>query len=198
MKAIFNISYGIYVLTAKTDKYNGCIINTLIQVTSNPSRISITVNKDNYTTKMIQESGEFNVSILDVTTDFELIKRFGFASGKDTDKFANYTGYALADNGIPYITEHTNSYISAKVISVTDVGTHLTFVADLVADVELNDKESATYAYYFSNIKPKPEKPKKNSYVCTICGFIYEGETLPPDYVCPICKHGAEVFELME
>ena len=141
MKALYNISYGIYILTAKGDKNNGCVINTLMQVTSNPCRISITVNKDNYTTKMIEKTGEFNVSILDTMTKFDLIQRFGFSSGKDVDKFDGFDGFAIAKNNIPYITSHTNSYLSAKVVSKTDVGTHITFVADVTEDVVLRETE---------------------------------------------------------
>ncbi len=195
MKALFNIPYGLYVLTAKDEKDNGCIINTLQQVTSTPTKISITVNKDNYTTKMIEKTKVFNVSILDKSVSFDLIKNFGFASGKDVNKFENFNDYKLAENGVVYITKHTNSYLSAKVVSQTDVGTHITFVADVTEDVVLSDTESVTYDYYLKNIKPKPEEKTKNSYVCSICGYVYEGEELPKDFICPICKHGVEVFE---
>lgn len=195
MKALFNIPYGLYVLTAKDQKDNGCIINTLQQVTSSPTRISITVNKDNYTTKMIEKTKVFNVSILDKTVTFDLIKNFGFASGKEVNKFENFKDYELAKNGVAYITQHTNSYLSAKVVSQTDVGTHITFVADVTEDVVLSQTESVTYDYYLKNIKPKPEEKAKNSYVCSICGYVYEGEELPKDFICPICKHGVEVFE---
>ena len=198
MNPLFNISYGLYILTAKSDKYNGCIINTLMQVTSNPNRISITVNKDNFTTKIIEETGEFNVSILDKTTDFEIVKHFGFSSGKDVYKFDNFCDYKLSENKIPYITKHTNSYISAKVISKLDVDSHLTFVADVTDMAELSNNESVTYSYYQANIKPKPAKTKKNSYVCKVCGYVYEGDDLPEDFVCPICKHGTEAFELQK
>lgn len=195
MKALFNIPYGLYVLTAKDEKDNGCIINTLQQITSSPTRISITVNKDNYTTKMIEKTKVFNVSILDKTVTFDLIKNFGFASGKEVNKFENFKDYELAKNGVAYITQHTNSYLSAKVVSQTDVGTHITFVADVTEDVVLSQTESVTYDYYLKNIKPKPEEKTKNSYVCSICGYVYEGEELPKDFICPICKHGVEVFE---
>ena len=195
MKALFNIPYGLYVLTAKDEKDNGCIINTLQQVTSSPTRISITVNKDNHTTKMIEKTKVFNVSILDKTVTFDLIKNFGFASGKEVNKFENFKDYELAKNGVTYITQHTNSYLSAKVVSQTDVGTHITFVADVTEDVVLSQTESVTYDYYLKNIKPKPEEKTKNSYVCSICGYVYEGEELPKDFICPICKHGVEVFE---
>ena len=198
MSALYNITYGLYILTAKTHKHSGCVINTLMQVTSSPARISITINKDNYTTKMIEQTGEFNVSILDMSTTFDIIKRFGFSSGKDTDKFLNFEDYKLATNNIPYITKHTNAYISAKVISKTDVGTHITFVADITDSVVLAKTEPVTYSYYINNIKPKPEKSKKKRYVCRICGYVYEGDELPNDFICPICKHGAEDFELIE
>lgn len=198
MTALNNISYGIFVLSAKNQKQNACIINTLMQVTYNPNRISITVNKDNYTTKLIEETGLFNVSILDTTTTFDLIKQFGFCSGKDTDKFESYKNFELAPNGIAYITEHTNAYISAKVISKTDVGSHIIFVADITNDVVLSDKPSATYEYYLKNIKPKPEKPKKRVYVCSICGYMHDSDQLPEDFVCPLCRHGASDFELLE
>ena len=198
MKALYNIPYGLYVLTAKGEKLNGCVINTLQQVTSNPERISITVNKDNYTTSLIEKSGEFNISILDINTNFETIKNFGFSSGRDVDKFEQFKDFKLSKNGLPYITKNTNSYLSAKVVSKTDVGTHITFVADVTEDVVLSEVESITYSYYLKNVKPKPEAKNKNKYVCTVCGYVYEGETLPKDFICPLCKHGAEVFELQK
>lgn len=195
MKAIFNIPYGLYVLTAKGEKFNGCIINTLQQITSNPLQVSITINKDNYTTKLIEKSGEFNVSILDRNTTFEMIKRFGFSSGRDVNKFLDFTDYKIAKNNIPYITKGVNSYLSAKVISKYDVGTHFTFVAEVSEDVVLNNNPTLTYAEYLNNVKPKPVTNIKTVYVCKICGYVYVGEELPKDFVCPICKHGAEAFE---
>ena len=198
MKALYNIPYGVYVLTAKGEKQNGCIINTLLQVTSSPVQISITVNKDNYTTKLIEQTGVFNVSILDMTTSFDIIKHFGFASGRDVDKFADFSDYKLADNGVAYITTHTNSYLSAKVVSKTDVGTHVTFVAEVTADVVLDKTESLLYSYYQSNIKPKAGEHKKTVWICKVCGYVYEGEEIPEDFICPLCKHGVEDFEKKE
>ena len=198
MKALYNIPYGVYVLTAKGEKQNGCIINTLLQVTSSPVQISITVNKDNYTTKLIEQTGVFNVSILDMTTSFDIIKHFGFASGRDVDKFADFSDYKLADNGVAYITKHTNSYLSAKVVSKTDVGTHVTFVAEVTADVVLDKTESLLYSYYQSNIKPKAGEHKKTVWICKVCGYVYEGEEIPEDFICPLCKHGVEDFEKKE
>lgn len=198
MNALFNIPYGLYILTAKTNKYNGCVINTLMQVTSNPNRISITVNKDNFTTKMIEETGEFNVSVLDISTNFDLIKRFGFKSGKDTDKFSQLNDYKISSNGLPYITKGVNSYFCAKVVNKLDVGTHIIFVADIIESEVISTKETLTYSYYQANIKPKATLNNKNSYVCKICGYVHTEDNLPEDFVCPICKHGAEVFELQK
>lgn len=197
MKAVYNISYGVYVLTAKGEKQNGCVINTLMQVTSSPVKISVTVNKDNYTTKLIEESGEFNVSILDMTTAFDVIERFGFSSGKDTDKFNGFADFKLASNGIAYITKNTNAYLSAKVTDKVDNGTHFTFFADVTEDVVLSNQKPITYAHYLENIKPKPkaETGEKVVWVCRICGYVYEGDPIPEDFICPLCKHGVVDFE---
>ena len=198
MKAVYNISYGVYVLTANSSKQNGCITNTLCQVTTNPNRVTITVNKQNFTTAQIQETKKFNVSILDETADFEIIKHFGFASGYNTDKFKDFKGYELAENGITYITKFTNSYLSCEVVQEIDLGSHIQFVADVVADVVLTNKPSMTYAYYQNNIKPKPQSSNKKIYVCSVCGYVYEGDELPADYICPLCKHDASYFVLQE
>lgn len=200
MKATHNITYGLYVLTAKGEKQNGCIINTLIQVTSSPVKVSITVNKENYTTKLIQDSGVFNVSILDMTTAFDLIERFGFKSGKDTDKFEGFTDYKLANNGVAYITAHTNAYLSLKVLNSVDNGTHTTFFAEVTEEGVISENKPLTYAHYLENIKPKPkaETGEKVVWVCRICGYVYNGDPLPEDFVCPLCKHGAEDFEKRE
>lgn len=198
MNALFNISYGLYVLTAKDEKYNGCIINTLMQVTSTPNRVSITVNKDNYTTGIIEKTGVFNVSILDKTVTFDMFKHFGFTSGKNINKFDNFNDYRLSSNGIPYITKSTNSYLSAKVINKVDVGTHITFIADITDSGILSNNESVTYDFYHKQIKPTAKTYNKVVYVCRICGYVYEGDPLPDDFVCPICKHGKDDFERKE
>jgi len=197
MNALFNIPYGLYILTAKTHKYNGCIINTLMQVTSTPERVSITVNKDNYTTKMIEETGEFTVSVLDTTANFDIIKRFGFSSGANVDKFKDFHDFDIPKNGIPYISKHTNSYFCAKVVEKLDVGTHIIFVADIKVMAILSLNKSLTYDYYKSNIKPEAEFVN-NTYVCSVCGYVHKSDNLPEDFVCPICKHGADVFELQK
>ena len=198
-KAMYKLTYGLFVLTARLDeKDNGCIINTAGQVTSTPNRISITVNKDNFTHDMIKETGKFNLSILSERASFEVFKQFGFQSGRTVDKFDGYSACARSANGLYYITEGTSAYISAVVEQTIDLGSHTMFIA-AVEDMEvLSSDPSATYAYYQANIKPKPEKPAsagKTAWRCIICGYIYEGEELPADYICPLCKHPASDFE---
>lgn len=198
--AIQKFSYGLFVLTARSgDKDNGCIINTAAQLTSSPNRINIAVNKANFTHDMILNTGVFNISVLAEDTSFDTFKRFGFASGKDTDKFEGFLeNTARSANGLLYVTAGTNAFMSAKVIETHDYGSHTLFVAELTEAEVLRDEPSVTYAYYFEHIKPKPQpkiEEEKHGYVCKICGYVYEGETLPPDFICPLCKHGAEDFE---
>ena len=191
-----NLSYGLFVLTAKDgDKDNGCIINTAAQVTTTPNRIIVTVNKDNLTHDMIVDTGEFNVSILDESASFDTFKQFGFQSGRDVDKFLEVS-FARAQNGIVYLTKQCNGYISGKVVESKDLGTHTMFIAEVTDGGVLSDKPSVTYAFYHANIKPsaKPVQ-EKQGFVCTVCGYIYEGSELPADFVCPLCKHGAEDFK---
>lgn len=191
---MFKIPYGLFVLSAKEgDRDNGCIINTVTQVTSSPQRITVVVNKENYTCKMIERTGIFNVSILAQSVPFALIQHYGFQKGADVDKFAAGQGVRAA-NGIKYIDTHTNAFLSGSVINTMDCGSHMIFLADVTEAAILSDTPSVTYSYYQEHIKPKPEK-KAKGYVCKICGYVYEGETLPPDFVCPICKHGKEDFE---
>ena len=202
-KTVQKFSYGLFVLTAQADgKDNGCIINTAAQLTSTPNRINIAVNKANYTHDMILNTGVFNVSVLSQKASFDIFKRFGFASGKDTDKFAGYEGnVARSANGLLYVTEGTNAFMSAKVIDAYDYGTHTLFIAELTEAAVLNQDPSVTYAYYFDHIKPKPQpkiEEKKTGWVCKICGYVYEGDELPADFICPLCKHGADDFERIE
>ena len=182
-------SYGLFVLTAKSgEKDNGCIINTAAQLTSSPNRINIAVNKANYTHDMILNTGVFNISFLSENTSFDTFKRFGFASGKDTDKFAGFEeNVARSANGLLYVTLGTNAY-----------GSHTLFVAEVTEAELLSQEPSVTYAYYFDHIKPKPQpkiEEEKHGYVCKICGYVYEGDELPPDFICPLCKHGVDDFE---
>ncbi len=192
-----NLSYGLFVCTARDgDKDNGCIINTVTQVASTPNRISIAVNKANYTHDMILKTRKFNVSILSEAAQFSTFQHFGFQSGRNTDKMAGIE-FSRSENGIVYITNGCNGFISGDVYEAIDVGSHTLFIAD-VTDGDVFDKTpSATYAYYFANIKPKPQpkEEKKKGWVCTICGYIYEGEELPADFICPLCKHPASDFK---
>ena len=195
--ALFAISYGLFVLTAKDgERDNGCIINTVIQATSTPLRVTFTVNKDNFTHDMVLKTGIFNLSILTESSKFDVYQRFGLKSGRDTDKFADFIAYARSVNGVTYINESVNALLSGKVIETLDCGTHTLFLADITEARRLSKEHSVTYDYYRENIKPKPsaEARKKKGWLCTVCGYIYEGEVLPPDYICPVCKHGAEVF----
>lgn len=198
-KAMYHLTYGLFVLTARLgEKDNGCIINTAGQVTSTPNRISITVNKDNLTHDLVKESGKFNISILSERASFDLFKHFGFQSGREVDKFDGYTACKRSENGLYYITEGTNAYISATVEQTIDLGSHTMFIAS-VDDMEvLASDPSASYAYYQSSIKPKPEKKDAGGKIvwrCTVCGYVYEGDVLPDDFVCPLCKHPASDFE---
>lgn len=194
-KVMFKIGYGLYVLTAREKKDNGCIVNTVMQITSNPERIVVAVNKGNETCRMIAETKEFNVSVLTTETSFELFRRFGFQSGREVDKFADYQEMKRAENGIYYITENTNAYLSAKVTEMIDCDSHIMFIAEVVDGAILGDADTVSYDYYQKNIKPKPQETTAKGYRCRICGYIYEGEELPDDFVCPICKHGAADFE---
>jgi len=197
--ALFKFSYGLFVLSSVDgDKHNGCIINTGIQLTDNPKRIAIAVNKANYTHDMIMNSRKFNISILDETAPFDLFKQFGFQSGRNTEKFDGKYEIRLSENGVVYLNKYANAFISGKVVDVQDYGTHTLFVADVAQAQILSEEASMTYAYYFDHVKPKPQ-PKaedaKPGWVCKICGWEYEGEELPADIICPLCKHGAEDFE---
>jgi flavorubredoxin/flavin reductase (DIM6/NTAB) family NADH-FMN oxidoreductase RutF len=199
--ALFKISYGLFILSARDgDKDNGCIINTAIQVTDTPKRISVTVNKLNMTHDMIMKTGEFCLSVLTEDTPFSVFQKFGFTSGRKSDKFAGYSDETRAANGVRYVADWSNSYIAGHVVETHDLGTHTEFVADVTDAKILSTVPSATYQYYFDHIKPKPPKAeeKKKGFVCTICGYVYEGDTLPPDYVCPICLHGADAFVPLE
>ena len=163
-----------------------------------PMCVAVTVNKQNLTHDMIAATNKFNVSIIDVTAPFDIFRRFGFQSGRDTDKFAGFDGAARTGNGLMRLTDHACAFISGWVVSSVDLGTHTMFIAR-VADCDvLSGEEAMTYNYYHANVKPKPEASAKKGFRCKICGYIYEGEELPPDFVCPLCKHGAEDFERIE
>lgn len=200
-KAMYKLSYGLFVLTAREgEKDNGCIINTAIQVASEPNQLSICVNKANYTHDMIVRTGKFTVSVLSEQADFELFRHFGFQSGRDVDKFADFTDCARGTDGLFYIMKGTNAYISVSVAKAIDLGSHTMFIGEITDMAVLSDVPSTTYEYYQSHIKPKPQAAGKTEdgqtvWRCRICGYEYVGEELPEDFICPICKHPASDFE---
>ena len=199
-EAMYKLTYGLFMLTT-TDgqKQNGCIVNTVSMLTDNPTRIVVFVNKANYSEELLRKTGIFNVSILSESAPFDIFKQFGFQSGRDVDKFEGGM-YATSENGLYYLPEYANAVLSGKVIDSHDYGTHTLFVAEVTEAKKLSDEKSVTYEYYQSNIKPKPQPVKveeptaKEKWVCKICGYVYEGETLPADFICPLCKHGAADF----
>lgn len=197
-KAFFQLSYGLYVAASKSDKkMSGCIVNTVTQVTNDPQQIILAVNKQNFTCELIQKSGIVSISVLSETAPFSLFQHFGFQSGRDVDKFVGVP-FAMTGQELPYLTEHTTAYFDCKVINSYDLGTHMMFLASVSdADVISNEK-AMTYSYYHEAVKPKPSSAsasEKKGWRCTVCGYVYEGEELPPDFICPWCKHGAEDFE---
>jgi flavin reductase (DIM6/NTAB) family NADH-FMN oxidoreductase RutF/flavodoxin len=197
-ETFFKLSYGLYLLTARDgNKDNGCVINTMVQLTDSPKRITIAVNKQNYTHDMILKTGVFNVSVFSENVTFKTIQRFGFQSGRTTDKYEGLTAVCRSANGITYDGAESNSFVSGKVVSHTDFGTHTLFVADVTEAGVLNGKPSVTYQYYFDHIKPKPPVGggAKKGWVCKICGYVHEEDDLPDDFICPLCKHGVADFE---
>ena len=200
-KAMYKLSYGLFVLTAReSEKDNGCIINTAIQAASEPNQLSICVNKSNYTHDMIERTGKFTVSVLNQNAQFELFKHFGFQSGRDTNKFETFEKCARGTNGIYYITQGTNAYISVTVNKTEDLGSHTMFIGEITDMEVLSDIPSLTYEYYQNNIKPKPQavgqtEDGQTIWRCRICGYEYVGEELPDDFICPLCKHPASDFE---
>ena len=202
-KAMYALSYGLFVLTTRLgEKDNGCIINTAMQVTTDPNRIIITVNKSNYTHDMVLQTGRFSLSVLSQKAEFSTFQRFGFQSGRDVDKFAGFEEHAVrGDNGILRVTRGVCAWLSAKVVSTIDLGTHTLFLADVEDGDLLSGDPSTTYTYYQANIKPKPQaapSSAKKRWVCVVCGYVYEGDFLPDDFICPLCKHPASDFEPLD
>ncbi len=196
MTALFKLGYGLYVITSKDgDKDNGLIVNTVFQLTDTPVQVAVTVNKQTYSHDMIMKSGAMNVNCLTNSAPFSVFQNFGFQSGRDTDKLLNVK-FDRSENGISYLTDNSNAFLSLKVEKTIDLGTHTMFICTLTEAKKLSNEESMTYAFYHANVKPKPEAAiKKTGYVCKICGYVYEGDELPEDFVCPLCKHGAADFE---
>ena len=195
LSALFNIGYGLYVVTSNDGKRdNGLIVNTVTQVTSVPNRIAVTVNKDNYSHHIIKNSGKMNINCLSVDAPFEVFERFGFQSGRNADKFAG-CDVLRSDNGLVFLSRFINSFMSLNVEQYVDLDTHGMFICSVSEARVISDRETMTYSYYHENVKPKPQVEGKKGYVCKICGFVYEGDKLPDDFVCPLCKHPASDFE---
>lgn len=195
MSALYKISYGLYVITSNDGKKdNGMIGNTVVQITNSPVRVVVGINKSNYSHDVIKETGIMNVNCLSVDAPFSVFQNFGFQSGRDADKFASVIP-SRSENGLSVLPEYVNACLSLKVEEYKDMDSHGMFICTVTEEQVLSDKETMTYTYYQNNVKPKRKEEKKNGFVCKVCGWVYEGETLPPDLVCPICKHGAEDFE---
>ena len=195
MSALFKIGYGLYVITSNDGKKdNGMIGNTVAQVASSPNRIMVSINKGNYSHDVIKETGKMNVNCLSVEAPFSVFQNFGFQSGRNADKFADGVAKRSA-NGLAVLTQYVNACISLQVEEYIDMGSPGMFICSITEEMILGEKETMTYTYYQNNVKPKPEAPKKKGWVCKICGWVYEGEELPEDLICPICKHPASDFE---
>ncbi len=195
MSALNRIGYGLYVVTSHDGKRdNGLIVNTVAQVTDSPNRLSVTINKSNYSHHVIKQTGKMNVNCLSVDAPFEVFRNFGFQTGRAVDKFEGWEP-VRSDNGLAILPRYINAVISLRVEQYVDLGTHGMFICSVTEARVMSDKETMTYSYYHENVKPKPETEGKKGYVCTICGYVYEGENLPDDFICPLCKHGAADFE---
>ena len=195
LEALFKIGYGLYVVTSNDGKRdNGIIVNAISQLTNTPNKIGVTINKDSYSHHVIKQTGIMNVNCLSVEAPFSVFENFGFRSGRNADKFEGMT-YLRSDNGLAFLDKYINSLISLKVEQYVDLGTHGMFICTVTEARVISDKETMTYTYYLENVKPKPQTEGKKGYVCKICGWVYEGETLPEDLVCPLCKHPASDFE---
>jgi len=194
VSALFKIGYGLYVVTCREgEKDNGLIVNTVSQLTDNPVQVAVTVNKSNYSHGMIERTGKLNVNCLSVEAPFKVFEAFGFRSGRDVDKFADCNPNR-SENGLVVLPRYINAWLSLEVERYVDLGTHGMFICRVTEEKVVADTESMTYAYYHASVKPRPQARKKG-YVCTICGYVYEGEELPEDFVCPLCQHGAQFFE---
>ena len=195
MTALFNIGYGLYVITSNDGKKdNGLIVNTVTQVTNTPNRLAVTINKENYSHHIIKQTGIMNINCLTVDAPFKVFESFGFRSGRNVDKFADCEPLR-SNNGLVVLPRYINSFLSLKVEQYVDLDTHGMFICSITEARVLSDRETMTYTYYQNHVKPKPETEGKKGYVCKICGYVYEGETLPEDFICPLCKHGASDFE---
>ncbi len=195
LSALFNIGYGLYVVTSHDGKKdNGLIVNTVTQVTNTPNRVAVTINKENYSHHIIKNTGIMNINCLTVDAPFSVFEKFGFVSGRNTDKFEDCEPLR-SDNGLIILPRYINSFMSLKVENYIDLDTHGMFICSVSEARVMSDRETMTYTYYYNNVKPKPETDGKKGFVCKVCGYVYEGDTLPDDFICPLCKHGAADFE---
>ncbi|MBO4381025.1 MAG: flavin reductase, partial [Clostridia bacterium] len=195
-KALFNIGYGLYVVTSNDgEKDNGLIVNVVTQVTNTPSRVAVTINKQNYSHHVIKQTGVMNVNCLSIEAPFSVFECFGFRSGRNVDKFEGQDDIIHSANGLAVLPRYINSYMSLKVDEYLDLGTHGMFICSVTEARVINNVETMTYTYYQKNVKPKPQTEGKKGYVCKVCGYVYEGDELPEDFICPLCKHGASDFE---
>jgi len=195
MTALFNIGYGLYVVTCSDGKKdNGLIVNTVTQVTNTPNRVAVTINKANYSHHVIQQTGVMNVNCLSTDAPFSVFETFGFQSGRTVDKFAGME-VLRSDNGLVFLPRNINSFLSLKVEQYVDLDTHGMFICSVTEARVISNVDTMTYTYYQDHVKPKPETEGKKGFVCKVCGWVYEGDTLPDDIVCPLCKHGAADFE---
>ncbi|MBR3265515.1 MAG: flavin reductase [Erysipelotrichaceae bacterium] len=196
MKALFSIGYGLYVVTSNDGKKdNGLIVNTVVQLTDNPFRVMVSINKDNYSHHVIRQTGIMNVNCLNIEAPFKVFEQYGFQSGRNVDKFKNEKEILRSDNGLIFLPHYINAFFSLKVEDYKDLGTHGMFICSVTEARVINNVETMTYTYYQNNVKPKPEAQGRKGFVCKVCGYVYEGDSLPDDFVCPLCKHGAADFE---
>ncbi len=198
MSALFKIGYGLYVVTSNDGKKdNGLIVNAVSQVTNVPNRVAVTINKENYSHHVIKQTGKMNLNCLTEDAPFKVFEAFGFRSGRNVDKFANCEPLR-SDNGLVFLPRYINSFLSLKVEQYVDLDTHGMFICSVTEARVLSDRETMTYTYYLENVKPRPEADSKKGYVCKVCGYVFEGEVLPDDFICPLCKHGAADFEKIQ
>ena len=195
LTALFRIGYGLYVVTSNDGKKdNGLIVNTVIQLTDTPNRVAVNINKANYSHHVIKQTGMLNVNCLSTEAPFSVFQQFGFQTGRSVDKFSGQTVHR-SDNGLVFLDKYINAFMSLKVEDYVDLGTHGMFICSVTEARVMSNQETMTYTYYQNNVKPKPETEGKKGFVCKVCGYIYEGDELPADYICPLCKHGAADFE---
>ncbi len=198
LTALFRIGYGLYVVTSNDGKKdNGLIVNTVIQLTDTPNRVAVNINKANYSHHVIKQTGMLNVNCLSTEAPFSVFQQFGFQTGRSVDKFAGQTVHR-SDNGLVFLDKYINAFMSLKVEDYVDLGTHGMFICSVTEARVMSNQDTMTYTYYQNNVKPKPETEGKKGFVCKVCGYIYEGDELPADYICPLCKHGAADFEPIE